>query len=163
MTIDVEKLHADAGKAQARRLERKTAKGQADRVLMANIRQALPAIESLRAPGEKPTWDDIAAALSDQGLKTRNGQPLTGKRLTSLIHEIRKLDEARALREAKRRARVDVAPREAPLAEIERRPRLSPELPRSKREGAGADPAVLEAEIRDAQYERHSNLFKGKT
>ena len=128
---------------------------------MAGIRQALPMIDNLRAGVEKPTWDDIAVALSEQGLRTRNSLPLTGKRLTALISEIRKQERVRAHRDAKRRARPDIAPEESPSPSNERPPKPSRELARGKRKEADDDPSTLESEIRAAQYDRHSKLFKG--
>jgi hypothetical protein len=77
---------------------------------MPRIREALPAIEALRALPEeqRPTWEDIAIALSKQGLKTRKGEALTAMRLTSLINAIRSQNAARAKKERSRKRRSDL-------------------------------------------------------
>ena len=41
------------------------------------------------------TWTEIAAGLAAQGVTQGDGQPITGRRLTALMHNIRVQEERR--------------------------------------------------------------------
>jgi hypothetical protein len=162
MTLDVDKLRGDISKAQAARSERVAAKGHSKRVLMAGIREALPTIEASRALPEeqRPTWEDIATALSKQGLKTRKGEPLTAMRLTSLVNAIRSQDAARAKKERSRKRRADLASSDAQGRIAGPSPRRSKVATQVQLGSAQADVDSLEAEIRQSRFKKHDELFK---
>lgn len=75
---------------------------------MATVRKHLPDIERLKAEGV--TWVAIAAALARQGVRMRDGRPLTGRRLTGLIDSIRRQDAGRREAGARRTSRADLTP-----------------------------------------------------
>lgn len=71
------------------------------------VRAHLAEIERLKAQGL--TWTDIAAALAEQGVRRRDGAPITGRRLTGLIDSIRRQDAKRSKAAARRALRGDIA------------------------------------------------------
>ncbi len=73
---------------------------------MAVVRAHLTEIERLKADGA--TWVAIAAALAQQGVKQRNGTPITDRRLTGLIASVRRQDADRERAKARRMSRVDL-------------------------------------------------------
>ena len=71
------------------------------------VRTHLAEIERLKAQGI--AWTDIAAALVEQGVRRRDGGPITGRRLTGLIDSIRRQDLRRQKAATRRASRGDVA------------------------------------------------------
>lgn len=102
MPLDLERLRHNA-----------TALGQSRRAIgklsgaMDLVRTHLEEIERLKAQGV--TWNDIAAALAEQGVRRRDGGPITGRRLTGLIDSIRRQDAKRRKAGTRRIARADLA------------------------------------------------------
>ena len=74
---------------------------------MAVVRANLTEIERLRVDGA--TWVAIAAALAQQGVKQRDGKPITARRLTGLIASVRRQDASREQSKARRASREDLA------------------------------------------------------
>jgi hypothetical protein len=64
------------------------------------IRKNLKELERMHQE-DGATWTEIAAGLAAQGVTQGNGQPITGRRLTALMHNIRVQEERSQTREAK--------------------------------------------------------------
>ena len=71
------------------------------------VRMHLAEIECLKAQGV--AWTDIAGALVEQGVRRRDGGPITGRRLTGLIDSIRRQDAKRQKAATRRASRGDIA------------------------------------------------------
>jgi hypothetical protein len=151
--INLSKLAADVGREQGKRIPRPASQA------MAIIRENLAAIETLRAGGA--TWTVIAAGFAAQGVSHRDGQPLTGKRLTALIDSIRRQDARRQARERKRALRPDLA--RAPPRPGAARLGLAAELQAPVEHVASHTDGDAEETIRRQQYEATRSLFVKKT
>ncbi|RYB06601.1 hypothetical protein [Lichenibacterium ramalinae] len=103
MPVDVERLRRDAAALGGSRNKDARSSGA-----MALVRAHLAEIERLRAEGI--TWTDIAAALAAQGVRRRDGGPISGRRLTALIDSIRRQDAKRQKAMARRISRGDLVP-----------------------------------------------------
>lgn len=85
MKIDFKRLQSDV---EGRKLARgKSSLRRPKTGATAAIREVLPQLERMHAEGA--TWAEIAEALSAQGLTQGDSKPLTGRRLTALIHNIK--------------------------------------------------------------------------
>jgi hypothetical protein len=162
MKIDPEKLRLASVKARTDRTDKRTASGLQPRSLMVAIRNALPIIDSLRAAPheERPTWEDIAEALTSLGMKTRKGEPITALRLTSLVHAVKAQDAARAKKDLLRQARADLPPLSSKSAPPEPRLQVSIEQKPKRREPPRPNADRFEDEIRREQFNRLGKLFK---
>lgn len=105
------------------------------------------------------SWTEIASGLAAQGVTQGSAQPLTGRRLTALMHNIR----TRAEKHGNKPAR---ATREHPRNSGQshgQRPRkavsLAPEMSLSQRE-TGPDQAISEDDIRRAELAKHAHLLR---
>jgi hypothetical protein len=154
--IDLKKLRKDVGSAMAKRPAGLAPSGQPLSGAMTVVRKLLPTLEAMRPDA---TWDAIAEGLAAQGVRTRTGEPLTGKRLTSLIASIRQQDARRLAREARRIARRDLAKQTAQKASAATKAALAPELLRAPPGGAAVS-AEIEESIRRSNFEKHSGLFR---
>ena len=126
---------------------------------MAIVRDHLSEIEALKASGK--SWVVIAAALAKQGVTQGDNQPITAKRLTALIASVKRQAASKAAKEALRAHRKDLLPPQQP----ERRAsplRLARELTEPVRQAAPIS-AMTEEEIRQSNFEKHSNLFRKDT
>lgn len=150
--INLSKLAADVGREQGKRIPRPASQA------MAIIRENLAAIETLRAGGA--TWAVIAAGFAAQGVSHRDGQPLTGKRLTALIDSIRRQDARRQARERKRALRTDLA--RAPPRPVSARLGLAAELHAPPEQMTAALEGDAEEAIRRQQFEATQSLLVKK-
>ncbi|WP_237480189.1 hypothetical protein [Lichenibacterium dinghuense] len=105
MALDLKRLRRDLD-AQAREAAEGDSRAKPSGA-MAIVRKHLTDIERLKAEGA--TWGALAAALSHQGVRTRDGRPLSGRNLTGLIDSIRRQDEKRRKAGARRTSRADLA------------------------------------------------------
>ena len=120
---------------------------------MAVVRAHLAEIERLKAEGV--TWVAIAAALAQQGVKLRDGRPITGRHLTGLIDSIRRQDAGRRMAAARRAARADLTTDPSPA------PRLSgdpPSSPSRRADPPQAEPAAPSPGHRTATQIRRESL-----
>ena len=76
---------------------------------MALVRDNLDRFDAMRAEDPALTWADIAVALDKQGVRQRDGQPMTAKRLCALISTIRKQRASQQKAAIVRDQRGDVA------------------------------------------------------
>ena len=132
---------------------------------MAIVRTHLAMIEGLKAEGM--TWVAIAAALTRQGVKQRNGKPLTGRRLTGLIHSIRRQEAGRQKASVRRASRADLVTE--PLAMSRPRPsKTSSPVPSRSAEaphGEAETPAEVRRSAEQIRREGLADLYdmlKGK-
>lgn len=86
---------------------RETAAGRRASGAMAAVRENLASLRALQTAGF--TWDEIASALADRGVRRRDGQPLTGRRLTALIDSVERQARGKRRRMERRHARGDLA------------------------------------------------------
>ena len=129
---------------------------------MAAVRDHLPLFEKLRTQ-DGASWADIAAALSEIGVRQRDGTPITPRRLTALVASVRREAERRAATAERRRSRADL-PLTKPDGFATTRPKpsrglgLSPDLDPV----ASADPVAQETieERRRARFENAKTLLK---
>ena len=105
MPLDIKRLQRDVAALGLLRATENVARGKASGA-MAIVRTHLAEIERLR--GEGATWTDMAAALAGQGVRRRDGTPITGRRLTGLIDSIRRQDAKRQRAMARRAFRGDL-------------------------------------------------------
>lgn len=99
---------------------------------MAVVRTHLAEIEGLKDEGA--TWVDIAEALAEQGVRRRDGGPITGRRLTGLIVSIRRQDAKRRSATERRASRRDLT------AASPTGPRPPPGAKTPRPSSAGAEP-----------------------
>ncbi|MBR1030324.1 hypothetical protein [Bradyrhizobium liaoningense] len=85
MKIDFKRLQSDVERRKLARVS--SSHGRAKTGATAVIREVLTELERMHAEGA--TWTEIAEALSAQGVTQGNNKPLTGRRLTALIHNIK--------------------------------------------------------------------------
>lgn len=87
MGIDLERLRTDVKKLKADRQDSPIGKTKSGATQV--IRSNLAELERMyREDGA--TWTEIAAGLAAQGVTQGDGQPITGRRLTALMHNIRR-------------------------------------------------------------------------
>jgi hypothetical protein len=86
MNIDLKQLRSHVGQLKAARQSSPIGKVKSGATEV--IRNNLDELERMyREDGV--TWTEIAAGLAVQGVTQGDGQPITGKRLTALIHNIK--------------------------------------------------------------------------
>lgn len=98
MNIDLEDLRNFVKQLKADRQESPIGrvKSGATEVIRKNLRQ----LERMHDE-DGATWTEIAAGLAAQGVTQGDGKPITGRRLTALMHNIRVQEERRQAKEAK--------------------------------------------------------------
>jgi hypothetical protein len=98
MDIDLEHLRKFVRQLQADRQDSPIGKVKsgATEVIRKNLRQ----LERMHRE-DGATWAEIAAGLAAQGVSQGDGQPITGRRLTALMHNIRVQEERSQAKEAK--------------------------------------------------------------
>lgn len=141
--IDPEQLRRVIEQRRASRPEGTTSPNRASGA-MAAVRENLAALRALQTAGF--TWDEIAAALSARGVLRRDGQPLTGRRLTALIDSVERQMRGELRRAEMRRARSDlVRPAQAALTRLPVRtedPSLMPHPLRAEPDTAADEEAI---------------------
>lgn len=162
MKIDLNRLRTDV---KTRTLSRAVSpigrvKTGATEVIRANL------VELLKMRDEGASWPELAAGLAAQGLTQGDNEPLTGRRLTALINNI-KVRDAKLAKTADRRAATTFAV-ETPSASRNRpappkrgRVTLSPDMHASAPIESHLS-LVDEQELRVAELERHAHLLKRK-
>lgn len=113
--------------------------------------------ELRRMHDEGASWVSLAAGLAAQGVTQGDGQPLTGRRLTALIHSIEKAAIKKATRVAGRARRPDIRSQQPEPSRAGAR--LAPEL-QETRPADSDDQPLSEDEIRAHERVRQEHLFK---
>ena len=145
MSLDLERLRRDIAALGIAR----SAQQQGTSGAMGVVRAHLADIERLKDEGA--TWVDIAEALAEQGVRRRDGGPITGRRLTGLIDSIRRQDAKRQKATARRVSRGDLVP--APSA----RSRPAPQPPQPSGHPP-AEPTTPISRHRTAEQMRREGL-----
>lgn len=155
--VNLKQLTLDIERNRKQRLQ---GDGRGRRVTgsMQIIRDNLAEIEGLHRSGA--TWVDIAAGLAAQGVMQGDGQPITSKRLTSLIASIRRQDDTRRAKATARAARPDLMKRQPDRALTSMRIGLSAELQTTLQMPASAADDDTEETIRRRQYEATKSVLK---
>ncbi len=167
MKIDFKRLSREVERRKSARAT--SPRGRTKTGATAIIREHLPDLERMHTDGA--IWDEIAAGLSAQGVKQGNGEPLTGRRLTALIHNIK-------TREAKLAAGGVNTP-SSEVARIEPRHRsmttaisqakqhqnrsalsLATEMDERKIARVQTSPGLDEQALRRAEFAKHAHLLK---
>ena len=106
-------------------------------------------------------WTEIAAALAAQGVTQGNGKPITGRRLETLMRNIRLQNEKEAKKTAVREQRKDAATHNAEREDDKTiKLKLAPELTQRTRPEQHA--VISEADIRRNALARHAHLLNKK-
>lgn len=160
MRLNLHRLRRDVAARGLSREADDVARGKASGA-MAIVRAHLPEIERLK--GEGATWTDIAAALAGQGVKRRDGGPITGRRLTGLIDSIRRQDAKRRRAMERRASRADLS---EPTTDLWAPTRASPPRPppiptATPAEATSPERRTAEQIRRDGLAELY-DLLKGK-
>ncbi|MEY9387545.1 hypothetical protein ABIF93_005802 [Bradyrhizobium japonicum] len=156
MNIDLKRLRGHVKQLKARRAASSIGKIKTGATEI--IRNNFDELERLHRE-DGASWTEIASGLAAQGVTQGAGQPLTGRRLTALMHNIRTrteklkgkaivLDRTRILPE---RLQKDGRTAKKTLS-------LSPEMNRPLR-GSEPDETIGEDEIRRAELAKHAHLL----
>lgn len=86
MNIDLKRLRGDVKRLKADRVASPIGKVKTGATEI--IRSNFDELERLHRE-DGATWTEIASGLAAQGVTQGKGQPLTGRRLTALMHNIR--------------------------------------------------------------------------
>ncbi|RYY10354.1 MAG: hypothetical protein EON55_16535 [Alphaproteobacteria bacterium] len=166
--LDLKRLAKDVDTLRSNRPVDRGPGGRRLTGAMEVVRDNLEALETLKASGS--TWVDIAAGLAAQGVTQGEGEPITGKRLTSLCASVKRQAARKAAAEARRLARPDLQRRSRPASAQGLPPpdltpgasgsRLAPELQSRPTSPPPDDAPLSEAEIRQLQADKHRHLFK---
>jgi hypothetical protein len=97
MSIDLDRLRNHVKQLQAERQESPIGRIKSGATEI--IRRNLAELQRMHRE-DGATWTEIAAGLAAQGVTQGNGQPITGRRLTALMHNIRVKDEKSRARQA---------------------------------------------------------------
>jgi hypothetical protein len=158
MAIDTKRLGMDVRRMKAIRIDTPIGrmKTGATNVIRKNYS------ELLRMHNEDNCrWTEIAKALGDQGVTQGDGDPLTGRRLTALMHNIARQREKERTRIVSRSQRVDISPDHVGHKdERKSKLKLARELiePTTPRQNT----VLSEEDIRRTEFERHAHLIKRK-
>jgi hypothetical protein len=157
MKIDLKLLRSDVHRLKAGRVD--TPIGKIKTGATEIIRRHFDELERMHHE-DGASWNEIAAGLADQGLTQGNGQPLTGRRLTALLHNIRVRSEKSKSKGAMR------SPSERlpnPIQKLGGRSKktvsLAPEMSIPSNE-TQPDDTIREDEIRLAELSKHAHLFR---
>lgn len=157
MKIDLKRLRSDVKRLKADRVDSPIGKIKTGATEV--IRRHFDELERMHHE-DGASWTEIAAGLAAQGVTQGDGRPLTGRRLTALMHNIR-------VRAEKLRSKGSVrTPGEhlpTPIQKLAGRSRktvsLAPEMSRPRSEKL-PDPAISEEEIRRAELSKHAHLLR---
>lgn len=155
MDIDLKGLRAHVKQLKARRASSPIGKIKtgATEVIRANFEE----IERLHRE-EGASWKEIASGLAAQGVTQGEGQPLTGRRLTALMHNIRTRAEKLKIKGGARN-RTTMASRRVQDVPTGKRVSLSPEMNRPA-VGSNLPDSISEDEIRRSELAKHAHLLR---
>ncbi len=155
MNIDLKGLRAHVKQLKARRATSPIGKIKtgATEVIRANFEE----IERLHRE-EGASWTEIASGLAAQGVTQGGGQPLTGRRLTALMHNIRtRADKLKSKGGA--RNRTTIVSKRLQDVSTGKRVSLSPEMNRPAADN-NLPETISEDEIRRSELAKHAHLLR---
>jgi hypothetical protein len=157
MNIDLKRLRADVKQLKASRVASPIGKIKtgATEIIRSNFEE----IERLyREDGA--SWTEIASGLAAQGVTQGEGQPLTGRRLTALMHNIRtRAEKLKSKAIVRDRAKIPPGRLQKDGPAIKKTVSLSPEMNRPV-VGNLPDEIVSEDEIRRTELAKHAHLLR---
>jgi hypothetical protein len=158
MSIDLKRLRADVKQLKARRTASPIGKIKtgATEVIRANFEE----IERLHRE-DGASWTEIASGLAAQGVTQGEGHPLTGRRLTALMHNIRtRAEKLKSKAVVRDRTRIQPGRLQKDGGAIKKTVSLSPEMNGPVVGGNLPDGIVSEDEIRRTELAKHAHLLR---
>lgn len=157
MKIDLKRLRSDVKRLKASRVDSPIGKVKSGATEV--IRRHFDELERMHHE-DGASWTEIASGLASQGVTQGDGQPLTGRRLTALMHNIRiraeKLENKGAARAPNDHSRDSS---QKPGGRSRKMVSLAPEMSRER--GAQLpDQVVSEEDIRRAELSKHAHLLR---
>lgn len=155
MDIDLKRLRGDIKRLKAARVASPIGKIKTGATEI--IRSNFDELERLHRE-DGATWTEIASGLAAQGVTQGEGQPLTGRRLTALMHNIRtRAEKLKSKGDA--RDRTMIASERLQNVPTGRRVSLSPEMNRPAAANNLPD-TISEDEIRRGELAKHAHLLR---
>ncbi|MGX4806861.1 hypothetical protein [Bradyrhizobium guangdongense] len=156
MDIDLKRLRGDMKRLKAARVASPIGKIKTGATEI--IRSNFDELERLHRE-DGATWTEIASGLAAQGVTQGKGQPLTGRRLTALMHNIRTRAE-KLKGKAIVRDRTQILPERSQKdgRTARKTVSLSPEMNRPLG-GSVPDQTISEDEIRRTELTKHAHLL----
>jgi len=156
MNIDLKRLHTDVKRLKAARVGSPIGKIKTGATEI--IRNNFDELVRLHHE-DGATWTEIASGLAAQGVTQGEGQPLTGRRLTALMHNVRTRAE-KLKSKAIVRDRTNILPERLQKdgRTAKKTVSLSPEMTRPLGRSL-PDETFSEDEIRRAELAKHAHLL----
>lgn len=156
MNIDLKRLRGDVKRLKADRVASPIGKVKTGATEI--IRSNFDELERLHRE-DGATWTEIASALAAQGVTQGKGQPLTGRRLTALMHNIKTRAEKLKVQTVVRdRTRILPDRLQKDGRAARKTVSLSPEMNRPLG-GRTPDQTISEDEIRRTELAKHAHLL----
>lgn len=157
MKIDLKRLRSDVKRLKADRVDSPIGKIKTGATEI--IRSHFDELERMHYQ-DGASWNEIAAGLAAQGVTQGDGQPLKGRRLTALMHNIRVRAEKLKSKGALRSPSENLSNTIQRLGGQSRKTvSLAPELSRPRSE-TQPDQTISEEEIRRAELSKHAHLLR---
>lgn len=155
MNIDLKRLRTDVKRLKAKRVASPIGKTKTGATEV--IRNNLDELERMHLV-DGATWMEIAAALAAQGVTQGDGLPITGRRLTALMHHIRvRSDKLESKSSAALGTKVPSSAQKLARGAM-KTVSLSPEMGRQARDQM-PESTISEDEIRRAELSKHAHLL----
>jgi hypothetical protein len=157
MNIDLKRLRTDVKRLKASRVASPIGKVKtgATEIIRANFEE----IERLHRE-DGASWTEIASGLAAQGVTQGEGQPLTGRRLTALMHNIRtRAEKLKSKALVRDRTRILPGRLQTDGRAAKKTVSLSPEMNRPV-VGNLPEETVSEDEIRHTELAKHAHLLR---
>lgn len=156
MNVDLKRLRGDVKRLKAARVVSPIGKIKTGATEI--IRNNFDELERLHHE-DGASWTEIASGLAAQGVTQGEGQPLTGRRLTALMHNVRTRAE-KLKSKAIVRDRTNILPERLQKdgRNAKKTVSLSPEMSRPLG-GILPDETISEDEIRRAELAKHAHLL----
>ncbi|MET4844091.1 hypothetical protein [Bradyrhizobium japonicum] len=155
MNIDLKRLRTHVKRLKASRVASPIGKVKTGATEI--IRNNFDELERLHRE-EGASWTEIASGLAAQGVTQGEGQPLTGRRLTALMHNIRTRAE-KLKSKGGARNRTMIVSKRLQNVPTGKRVSLSPEMNRPAA-GNNLPDTISEDEIRRSELAKHAHLLR---
>jgi hypothetical protein len=156
MNIDLKRLRTDMKRLKAGRAASPI--GKIKTGATAIIRSNFDELERMHRE-DGATWTEIASGLASQGVTQGEGHPLTGRRLTALMHNIRtRAEKLKSKPIARDRTKILPERPQRDGRAAKKTVSLSPEMNRPVIRGL-SDETISEDEIRRTALAKHAHLL----
>jgi hypothetical protein len=157
MKIDIKRLRSDVKRLKAVRIASPIGKVKTGATDI--IREHFDELERMHYE-DGASWNEIAAGLAAQGLKQgSDNRPLTGRRLTALMHNIRIRAEKLKSKGTLRRPSNHPNPVQKLAGTPRKTVSLAPEMTRPRSEKR-PNQVISEEDIRRAELSKHAHLLR---